>query len=77
MTDSYTIDERGQVRVGMPTGSVRLPPEVVEELVSYGRQTVPGAALWRGYLLGAGLPKGEGALTVRDAIYEPKAPQAG
>lgn len=51
--------------------AVPLPPEVVEELVGYGLQTAPGQALWRGYLLGAGLPKGDGRVEVRHAVYAP------
>lgn len=57
------------------TEPIRLPPAVVEELVGYGLQTAPGQALWRGYLLGAGLPKGPGAIEVRGAVYRP-APEA-
>jgi hypothetical protein len=53
-------------------GPIRLPPEVVEALVGYGLQTAPGQALWRGYLLGAGLPKGDGGIEVRGAVYLPK-----
>lgn len=52
--------------------AVPLPPEVVEELVGYGLQTAPGQALWRGYLLGAGLPKGDGRVEVRHAVYAPQ-----
>lgn len=76
MSDSYVVDERGHVRVGVPTGALRLPPEVVELLASYGLQTNLGAALWRGYLLGAGLPKGDGQIIVRDAVYAPSEPKA-
>jgi hypothetical protein len=50
---------------------VRLPPEVAEELIGYGLQTNVGAALWRGWLLGRGLPKGDGAVTVLEARYRP------
>lgn len=57
-------------------GAVRLPPAVVEELVGLGLQTAPGQALWRGYLLGAGLPKGPGAVEVREAVYAPTPPPA-
>jgi hypothetical protein len=53
-------------------GPIPLPPEVVEALVAYGLQTALGQALWRGYLLGAGLPKGDGGIEVRSAVYLPK-----
>lgn len=58
------------------TDALQLPPEVVEELVGYGLQTQPGQALWRGFLLGRGLPKGNGQVTVERATYtpEPSAP---
>ena len=52
---------------------VPLPPEVAEELIGYGLQTAPGKALWRGFLLGKGLPKGDGAIDVWEAVYRPAA----
>jgi len=58
------------------TEGVPLPAAVAEELIGYGLQTVPGKALWRGYLLGAGLPQGDGQITVVAARYQPGAPGA-
>ena len=49
---------------------------VAEALVELGLRTEQGQHLWRGFLLGAGLPKGEGAIEVREAVYTPK-PAAG
>jgi hypothetical protein len=46
--------------------------ELAEALVELGLQTPAGKYLWAGFLLGAGLPKGEGGLTVKEAVYAPK-----
>jgi hypothetical protein len=55
---------------------VPLPAAVAEELIGYGLQTMPGKALWRGYLLGAGLPHGDGQIVVAAAHYDPLPPNA-
>lgn len=44
---------------------------VAEALIELGLRTAEGQHLWRGFLLGAGLPKGEGAICVREAVYAP------
>ena len=55
-----------------PPPALPVPTELVDELLGYALQTVPGKALWRGYLLGAGLPKGDGSLQIQAATYTPK-----
>lgn len=57
--------------VPVPPEAVPVPPEVVEALVGYALRTDLGKALWAGYLLGAGLPQGDGAVEVRGATYRP------
>lgn len=53
-----------------------VPPEVLDELLGYALQTVPGKALWRGYLLGADLPRGNGKLEAT-GTYTPEPPDSG